>query len=185
MLQNIRINNKIRDATKLYLIDYNKIDTNHHIFRICNIQNKNKITVTINDNTIICDCLDYKFRCYKHNIICKHCIFILENGMKLKLEDNIDGREIIDMKNILNNLNNIHIVNISDNNIFTDNTKNIEKDDCCPICLSDLVDETPKLSCPVCKNYIHRECIEIWLKSSRDKKCVYCRSDIWKNIIYV
>lgn len=38
------------------------------------------------------------------------------------------------------------------------------------------------LTCPDCHNYIHKQCMEIWLnKRNSNKLCVYCRSDIWDN----
>ena len=54
-------------------------------------------------------------------------------------------------------------------------------DDCCPLCYNDLSDDDKPLllSCPTCKNYIHKECAEIWLE--RKECCTFCKSDIWKH----
>lgn len=63
------------------------------------------------------------------------------------------------------------------------NTKVIESDDECPICSCTLLENDDTidtlLSCPICHAYIHKECMDIWIKHGHDT-CVYCRSDIWK-----
>lgn len=48
---------------------------------------------------------------------------------------------------------------------------------CCPICFDNLVDNIK--FCPQCSNPVHEKCIEKWLE--KNKTCVYCRSDVWKN----
>jgi|APSaa5957512622_1039677.scaffolds.fasta_scaffold33703_3 hypothetical protein len=64
-----------------------------------------------------------------------------------------------------------------------DNTKNMESEDECPICSclllenDDTIDKL--LACPICHAYIHKECMDIWIKHGHNT-CVYCRSDIWK-----
>lgn len=64
-----------------------------------------------------------------------------------------------------------------------DNTKKIEQDDECPICSCQLLENDDTidklLACPICHAYIHKECMDIWIKHGHDT-CVYCRSDIWK-----
>lgn len=51
----------------------------------------------------------------------------------------------------------------------------------CAICC-DSETNVDILICPECSNYVHKECMEIWLNSNKNasKCCVYCRKDIWK-----
>jgi hypothetical protein len=56
-----------------------------------------------------------------------------------------------------------------------------EQDECL-ICFDLLFDDkkTDQIAgCPVCKNLVHRACMDKWLKSSSSSTCVYCRSDVW------
>ena len=49
-----------------------------------------------------------------------------------------------------------------------------------PICY-DIFGDKELISCPDCKAYIHKECMCIWLKTS--KTCVCCRSNSYANYI--
>ena len=57
--------------------------------------------------------------------------------------------------------------------------------DDCPICFNDLTenDKPNLLSCPCCKNYLHTECIEVWLE--KNKTCVFCRSNCWEHYHFI
>ena len=61
---------------------------------------------------------------------------------------------------------------------FHEITKVLTEDDLCPICYDDMTISQGPLSCPCCKNCIHKVCMEVWLENK--DTCVYCRSDIWK-----
>lgn len=66
-------------------------------------------------------------------------------------------------------------------NKFQEGKKELTEEDVCPICFDDFMDETvEKVNCPLCKNYVHTACIKQWLKHGQ-KKCVYCRSEVWKD----
>ena len=79
------------------------------------------------------------------------------------------------------------------NSEFNKNTKTLNVDDTCPICCDILqsraserqgdllTSESEIISCPECHNYVHKQCIKIWLEQS--KTCVYCRSGHFKNYI--
>lgn len=94
--------------------------------------------------------------------------------------------------NINNDLNNRRIFRT--NNITTESKTKVntnsfiitgdslfEPDQECCICYQKLSNKTTKiLSCPDCKNVIHKKCMESWLCQSY-QSCIFCRSDIWKH----
>ena len=188
-MQKSRISNMRRDESKLFLIDYKLDKKGRHCFKVCNSDNSaNPLNVVVEKNhkeeeskdTIRCTCKDYKFRCYKNNIICKHCVFIIENGCKLSTDKIVKGRKITDLSKFEEKLKDIKVVKFTNkaNDLFTDKSKEIEEDDVCPVCLNDLNDEE-LVSCPKCKNYVHTDCIKVWMTTHSN--CIYCRSDVWKN----
>lgn len=62
--------------------------------------------------------------------------------------------------------------------LFQDTVRPLEPTDPCPICFDDLTDASQRRACPACHQYVHRECVEVWLE--RHRTCVMCRSDVWK-----
>lgn len=187
-MQDIRVCTMKRDENKLFLIGYKKDNKERHNFTICNINNKSKpVNVIVEknhkdenlNNTIRCTCSDYVFRCYKNNIICKHCIFIIANGCKMDLSKSVKERKITKINRFNKRVKNIQVVQlVNDNDLFTIKSKELEDDDCCPICL-DILKDTELKSCPKCKNYVHEECIDAWVRINIH--CVYCRSDVWQS----
>lgn len=187
-MQDTRIKNMLRDENKLFLINYEIDKQKRHAFTVCNANDETKpCIVKVNnidkrtgmENTIICSCKDYAFRCYKNNIICKHCVFVVNRCLKLDVTNIVNGRQITDLQKFESKLNTIQIVkrlNINTNEEFLKNEKEMDKDDICPICMDDLVTEDC-VSCPTCKNYVHKTCIGVWLRTN--KNCIYCRSTIW------
>ena len=179
-MQNKRINNMIRDESKLFLIAY-EIDKKHrHTFTVCNMNDETKpcFVKLEPDDAIVCSCADYRFRCYKNNIICKHCIFILKKCMGFEVETLVVGRKISNINQVLDKLNDIQIVKRNTNTTFTRNEKEMDPDDICPICMDNIGNGEETVSCPTCKNYVHKICINAWMRMQ--KTCVYCRSDVWK-----
>lgn len=86
-------------------------------------------------------------------------------------------------------------INIPSSQIFQKSTRVLQTTDECPICYDVLLESLGEdsglllnegykiemlLSCPDCKNYVHRKCMEKWLEYN--KTCVYCRSDIWTKL---
>ena len=61
--------------------------------------------------------------------------------------------------------------------IFEDKPKDI--DDNCPICMVPFNKKENLINCPTCKKYLHKECIDSWLKVR--KNCPMCRSGIFQN----
>ncbi len=147
----------------------------------------------VNDKgTFWCSCPDHKFNSTKKNMVCKHICFLVcrvgkmldpafFNTKKLTLEQYETFRSKVE---------NIHQI-LQDKSIcrpkatvtadlFTTYTKPITEEDVCPICYDGLECAAKEdiLSCPTCANYVHKECMAVWLE--RKDSCVYCRCDSWK-----
>jgi len=63
-------------------------------------------------------------------------------------------------------------------------TKELQTEDQCPICFVQFEEEEEKVGCPQCKNTLHKECMEQWLRSG-NQTCVYCRSNCWSTYFQV
>jgi hypothetical protein len=57
-------------------IEESNYNYNHLVFKICG-STKNVYTIELKNSSIICDCPDYISGCVKHQVICKHCCFVL------------------------------------------------------------------------------------------------------------
>lgn len=172
-MQAKRVDNFRRDESKLFLIGY-KYEKLKHTFTMKNSSNDDSKSCNVNingDKTISCTCSDYKFRCYKNNIVCKHCLFILKNGLKLDMNI-LSGRVMnVNEEELKVLLNNVCIArDIKSDFVY----KELTCDDVCPICLENFMDGDNNMCCLECKNYVHKECISVWMKNN--KTCVYCRS---------
>lgn len=67
------------------------------------------------------------------------------------------------------------------NSEFNKNTvRKLNTDDPCPICC-DAFGNKETISCPNCFNFVHKECMSVWLEQS--DKCIYCRNQVWSSYI--
>ena len=150
-----------------------------------------------NDETskmFTCSCPDFKFNSKNKNIVCKHICFLICKVAKI-LKPYFYETKILNDDDF-----NALITKLTSENIWTDSaiTKNIEKitmelftqftkpiADSCPICFNDLTENDKHiiLSCPCCKNYVHTECIEVWMEKKME--CVFCRSDCWDKYVSI
>lgn len=137
-----------------------------------------------------CSCSDYKFHSAKHNKVCKHICFIVCKLGKIfdpayfeskQLSQN-HFEKIMEKATDMNTFKDCTLCRVPDTvtiELFQDQSKPIEEEDTCPICYDIFEkDMYPPLSCPACHNYVHKECMHVWLE--RKHSCVYCRNDIWK-----
>lgn len=151
----------------------------------------------LENNGIICDCMDMMSHCKRHKCVCKHICFLLLRVLKifdssyfftLKLSsENIKNIEyklksFIPDEDIINNL---LVENFNKMTIQFKLKKEIEQDDECSICYNGIKDikdyKNNSVECPTCHNVFHNKCIEKWLQVSVNKNCVYCRSTEWKD----
>ena len=169
--------------SKHYLVDNENNENNENIINIIilgDIKNNIRQRYTILFNKIkgnfICNCKDFQFRAHKKNIVCKHISFIVCKVCKVLDHNYFKTKKMSDdnIKYITEYITNKESWTI--NKEFLINK--YDKNDICGICC-DTFNNTNVINCPECKNYVHKECIEIWL--IRNKTCVYCRSNIFSN----
>lgn len=151
-----------------------------------------KVYKNSDKGTFWCNCPDHKFNSTKKGTVCKHITFIVckvYKYLKLSFFDNKtlpddDVDKLIEKlksdslwkdKAIAKKQKKITLES------FKEFTKELEEEDLCPVCYDELyeADKAELLTCPQCCNYVHNECMEVWLE--RRDTCVYCKDDIWKN----
>lgn len=175
----------------MYLDDYIEEDDSVYIKILgCrNSKGREKYTIKISDYSFNCNCKDFAYRCKKEQIVCKHISFLMCKVGKIFDYNFFDTRKLLDTQvNILKSIlrNNVvwknrelSIKNI--NSEFNCDNKTFNHSDSCPICYEFFGDKNDCLTCPTCKNYIHKNCMTVWLETN--KTCVYCRSSSFKNYI--
>lgn len=150
-----------------------------------------KIFNQADKGTFWCNCPDNKFNSSKKGTVCKHICFIVCKIMRI-----LRPSFFVDKKLTQEELDKT-IAKLTTSNIWTDNTvvqklqkisletfmnfvKELEDDDSCPVCYENMEKDKKHLllACPACRNYVHRECNDVWMERHDD--CVYCKNDIWK-----
>lgn len=137
-------------------------------------------------NRINCSCFDFKMRCSKTNINCKHIIFIIQYVLKnTEIKNYCDNNIIIQTKKTEELIHNIIIdkQKYVKNETNINNKTNIKNETYiepreftqCPICFMD--EPMALMTCVCCRNQIHEQCIKSWFKLSKKKTCVLCRSE--------
>jgi hypothetical protein len=140
-----------------------------------------------NHGTLACDCKDYLFRCSKRDLSCKHITYLLCKVLCIfdPIFFNTQRLNVNQIEYLKHCLYSIYLwknkaVSIKYiNEEFKRNDKSFESNDKCPICYDPLEIQTDCLSCEECHNFVHTECMKIWLE--RSYNCVYCRSSCWIN----
>lgn len=187
------------DYSKIYLSDYKSIDDDKMHGSVIvlgtfnhkkNCREAYKVNIYKTGLTFYCNCPDHKFNSASKNSVCKHICFLVCKILKvlnpyffetktLKEEHLIALLAKLSSDNIWKDNELIKIPKTITLNTFKTFTKTV--DDCCPICFNDITDDDKELlnNCPTCCNYVHTECIEIWLE--RQQNCVFCLSDVWKH----
>lgn len=177
----------------MYLVDKrNILSTDTDVIELLGVRNskgREKYTVEFSKGCFTCNCKDYTFRCKKLNIVCKHISFLVCKVSRildykffdtLKLSD----ENIIIFKNALNSniiWDNRYLSVKNINSKFNINKKEFNIEDTCPICYEYFLHQYNCISCPECNNYVHKDCMNIWLEENNS--CVYCRDSIWGNYI--
>lgn len=183
ILDNLKYNN-------FYLVDYTQDDFKLNVLilgarkKVGMYYFREKYNIIFNkvNCRFSCDCKDFVFRSNSKGIVCKHISFLMcnvlniwdHNYFKTKIT-NLDIHNLINNSTIWNN-NNVSIKFLNAN--FKHSDKEFNKDDRCPICYENFND-APVLNCPDCKNYVHSDCVKIWLTYS--DFCCYCRSTCWED----
>ena len=176
--------------TNLYLIDFIQENDKLNIMilgsrkqiKMCYSRENYNVIFNKTNGKFSCNCNDYVFRSKSKNIVCKHISFLIckvlkiwdHNYLKTKIT-NLDIYSLINNSTIWNN-DNVSIKFLNEK--FKHSTKQFHKDDICPICY-DNFNQTQVVNCPDCNNYLHSNCVQIWLMYSN--KCCWCRSEIWED----
>jgi hypothetical protein len=182
-----RIMTMNRDANRYALIELDKNKKGNDEFVLMNLKvNKTRKVSISPSGDVSCNCFDWKCRCKKLKISCKHILYVLDRILKLEM-DVVKDLKVQKKKRFYDTMNRIK------NNFFSDlqgkfqisKDKIIGEDDVCAICYTEFeIDENPDstLECPDCHNLVHKDCMKLWLANSRRKTCVYCRSDKWREL---
>lgn len=181
-------------SNKMYLVDHREDVYNIEVDVLGSKKTKNSremYTIVFNksSNNFTCNCKDFTFRSKSHGIVCKHITFIVCKVLLVLDPVFFDTKNLSDydekkMLNIIGNSkiwynNNISIKHI--NSEFKSNKKRVlDINEQCPICC-DCFSNKETVSCPECFNYVHKDCIDIWMTKSN--KCIYCRNSVWSNYI--
>ena len=142
-------------------------------FTLINIKDSKKRKIFIkNKKDISCMCMDFKIRCKKNKIICKHICYVLNTILKLdpKIVKNL---KISELGQFELSLGRIKKVLFPENKIDRELTEN----DLCAICFTDFMEDekTNILGCGKCKGIVHKDCMGCWVKNSVSPGCVYCK----------
>ena len=181
-------------SNKMYLIDHRenlfKIEIN--LLGSKKLSTREKYTIVFNKLhcNFTCNCKDFIYRSKIRDIVCKHITFIIckvlgiyDNKFfetkKLSPEYQKKMCKIIGNSSSIWYNNDISIKHL--NSEFKNCVKTLNTEDSCPICCDVFGSENTIISCPECKGYIHKNCMDIWIETS--KTCVYCRSEIFKDYI--
>lgn len=137
-----------------------------------------------------CSCPDHKFNSAKKNTVCKHITFIVCQVAKVMT------RHFFETKYLTQQQTEDLIKKVSkDSDIwkdkclcrevktlslqsFKESKREIDDEDVCPICY-DTLGRDDLLSCPRCSNYVHNECMMVWME--KQKRCVYCADTLWEH----
>lgn len=187
---------------KIFLLQKN-LEDHRCVFNICGTsKNVYNVSTYLGSGKIFCNCPDGRGKSKNIGVFCKHICFIIEKVFSKIF--NVEASNIYDIL-IFNNDERNKIrdfvgkdlqfdSNFMDQEViqkFINAKKNMEEDDSkitletlkdmeCPICYDEF-ENIEVLRCKVCSKAFHNTCINVWLETSHNKSCPYCRSPIRKN----
>jgi hypothetical protein len=180
----------------IYLVDLIETPFESEI-QIKIVGNKDKSgkreSYTINFDTFYgnfkCDCKDFVHRCESKNLLCKHISYLICKVFGIFDLNFFNTRRLNEMQieDALMCLSstylwqNRHFSIKNVNQEFKYFYKPFDVNDFCPICRDPFNSEESVVSCYECHNYVHKECMKVWLEQCYT--CVYCRSACWYNFI--
>ncbi len=178
--QEKRMQNMKRDMERYALIDF-KIEADFVEFRLVNMNDGKSLYIRLKEKTIVsCSCIDFKIRCKKNDVNCKHILYIAKLVLKIDLES-FANNVIKDYEKVSHSFKNIrvganYLLDLQQK-FAIDEERELTSDDLCAICFTDFMDtvKTNIVRCPQCRGILHSDCLMIWLKQGANKRCVYCR----------
>lgn len=137
-----------------------------------------------------CSCPDHKFNSNKKQTVCKHICFLVCQIAKIMTKEFFNTKQLTQKQiddlvlkvsknsNIWKDKNVCRKVSVLSLVSFQERKKEIDDGDVCPICYDEFGDKS-LLTCPTCTNYVHDECMAVWME--KQKRCVYCTSQVWEH----
>lgn len=180
------------DSHRMFLVDLYVFQSFYDIILLggnrkgnSNKRERYKVTLNKHNGTFSCTCKDFTYRCKNKNIVCKHISFIVLKVLNIYDIDFFTNKSLkphqLDLfSEIMCDTRRWREGDWSvkgTNKEFHKNTKPLDENDTCPICY-DCFGIHDTVSCPQCNNFIHTDCMRIWLENN--DTCVYCRSNDWK-----
>lgn len=177
-----RIERMDRDKDRYCLVDWcKKFEKGIYCFSIMRENEPFILKIDVKpDFNVVCNCMDWRIRCRKQMIPCKHIYYLFNKILGFQLYDYYDNQimapEIFEelVRSRLE-INKERLMNLNAN----------IQDRECPICFSDFKDYNITLvnRCPDCASCTHNDCAKVWLQHSVSKTCAICNSNKWgKNI---
>ena len=182
--QQVRIKTMKRDAERYALIDLGKNKKGFEEFVLMNLkENKTRKVAISSFDEVSCSCIDFRIRCKKLKISCKHILYVLDRIMKLDMSvvKNLKIKQKDQFYSVFNRIKRKFVAE-PDPMFKINENKHIEEDEVCPICYTEFgpdKENIDALQCPDCSNLVHRDCMKFWLENAVRKTCVYCRSSKW------
>lgn len=193
---------------KIFSESFYLLNKTQHDNKLCfdisgSSSNVYKVNIYYGSKMIYCNCPDAKKWAKNHNVICKHCCFVLFKVLKLHVENyepylNIlifTSNEIQNIKEAFQKINmnkcedfinedyikkHQQILQNSQNDQTQRLTPKQSQDNLCCICydeFEDISNQKENRQCKVCLTILHNTCLNKWL-SSGNNTCPYCRSII-------
>lgn len=195
--QIIRLERASRE--KIFLLE-KSLEAHRCIFNICGTtKNVYNISVYFGSGKIFCNCPDGRGQCKRIGVFCKHICFLITKVFSKLFEYTSIYDILLFNKDEITKIQEFVEKELQfdescmDQNVlqkFLSTKKSLESDEPkitlemlkdieCPICYDEF-ENTDVLTCNVCNKSFHTHCINIWLQTSHNKSCPYCRSIIKK-----
>lgn len=185
-----RLSNMKRDAARYALLEL-KREPDYDRIVLSAIDSTKTVKINFKSNKEVnCSCMDWRIRCKRMKISCKHILYVLDRIFKIDMKS-VQKNKIKKPKLIKEAIDKIHKARCSGahKKFKVGDGKEMSEEDVCAICFCDFLYHTEEefkdktLACPMCKNLVHEDCMKCWLRNSHNQNCVYCRSDVWKDLL--
>lgn len=134
-----------------------------------------------------CSCADFKFKCIRAKTVCKHIIYMVSRVANICESSFYETRILSESQRqrFMEKLMTVPTICEKQkellkgtNIVFNKEWKPFDARELCSICFDEMGEKKSWVTCPMCTNYMHKECMEVWLE--KQQTCVLCRSDCWK-----
>jgi hypothetical protein len=167
-------------SEKIYLLYANQISESQWDFKVRG-QSKNIYQQTLTQSLFTCSCPDHKTK----QTFCKHLLFLVARvAIQMNMASNLSNDKTLWSTNYFNDCSKSWIERLKSR---IDENQNKSKPICCsaigndcPVCFEEMKEGESLAQCIItCKNYFHKECINLWLSSGHNN-CPLCRAG-WIN----